>query len=377
MNNDTETYDRVWSPLLETVRADALDCVEANLAVGADRHAGVGAHLELGSALRFDTEPGPDGVPRVLSSVPHRLAAAHDRLGLRVSRRWDGVGGEELRRLVDETGPLYVIADAYNLAWTPYEGRQHTEHTFLLSTSDTVVDAYHDETPWGSCRPGAWRLSANDFDAMVPSATALLLAAEPVLARPEPLAANARALADAASSIDAYLAAQQGIGDQLVLDVWLLSRSRLLHAAWLAHHGLPSTEMEAQAQAWLTLASQTYVARRRVKVPSATVLDELGRLLHEDAAIADRLAATESAAPASADAVRAAVLLAVQEVLRIDEPTVLAAPTLRALPNYNSFRLVDIIERVETKLNVELDDLSPQALHDLDSLCAAFAGRPR
>jgi len=77
------------------------------------------------------------------------------------------------------------------------------------------------------------------------------------------------------------------------------------------------------------------------------------------------------------DAVRAAVLLAVQEVLHIDEPTVLAAQTLRALPNYNSFRLVDIIERVETRLNVELDDLTPQALRDIDSLCAAFAGRLR
>ncbi len=377
VNNDTQTYDRVWSPLLETVRANALDCVQANLAVVADRHAGAGAHLELGSTLRFDTEPGPDGVPRVVSSVPYRLAAAHDVLGLRVSQRWDGIGGGQLRRLVADTGPLYVVADAYTLGWTPYAGRQHTDHTFILSTSDSVVDAYHDETPWGSCRPGVWRLSTAELDAMVSSATALLLAAEPVTARPSPLAANACAMADAVSSIEAYLAAQRGLSDQLVLDVWLLSRSRLLHAAWLAHHGRPSTAMDEQAQAWLTLASQAYVARRRARTPHATVLDELGRLLGEDVAIASRLAAMEPAVPASADAVRAAVLLAVQEVLHIDEPTVLAARTLRALPNYNSFRLVDIIERVETRLNVELDDLTPEALRDIDSLCAAFAGRSR
>ncbi|KAA2261400.1 acyl carrier protein [Solihabitans fulvus] len=371
----TETYDRLWSPVLETLRADALDCVQANLAAVADRHNGSGAHLALGSALRFETEPGQDGAPQVASSVPYRLAAAHDLLGLRVAKRFDDVDGAALRELVGEHGPLYVIADAHTLAWTPYAGQQHTEHTFLLSASDTVVDAYHDETPWGSCRPSVWRLSPTDFDAMVPSATVLLLATEPVTARPGALADNARALADAVPDIDAYLAANRG-SDQLVLDVWLLGRSRLLHAAWLGGNA----EADAHAGAWLALASQTYVAWRRAKRTGAlpaTVLDELARLLHEDVAMAGRLAAAEPVAAADDDLVRATVLAAIEDVLRLDESIVLAARTLRDLPNFNSFRLVDIIERVESQLNVELDadDLTPQALRDTDSLCAAFARR--
>ncbi|MFC3454870.1 acyl carrier protein [Amycolatopsis speibonae] len=361
MTSPAETYDRLWSPLLETVRADALDCVQANLAVLADRHGGAGAHLSLGAPLRFDLEPGP----RVAASLPYRLAAAQELLGLRVTRRWDGVDGARLRALAAEAGPLYVIADAHDLTWTPYAGRRHTEHTFLLSTSDTVVDAYHDETPWGPCRPGVWRISPAELDALPPTATALRFATEPVAPPPDILAANARAMADAVPAIDAYLSADHGEG--LVLDIWLLGRSRLLHGAWLARHDRPSPEIDEQARAWLTLASKSFVAWRRshTGAPTAAVLDDLGRLLHEDVAIAARLAA------------RHAVLSAIQEVLRVDEPTVRAATTLRELPGYNSFGLVEIIERAEARLAVVLQDgdLAPQALQDIDSLCAIFASR--
>lgn len=371
MTDLAETYDRLWSPVLETLRADALDCVQANLAVVADRHGGAGTHLSLGAPLRFDTEPGPDGSPRVAASVPYRLAAAHELLGLRVTRRWDDVDGARLRALVAETGPLYVIADAHHLAWTPYAGRRHTEHTFVLSTPDTVVDAYHDETPWGPCRPGVWRLSPAELDAMLPTATALRLATEPVGDRPDVLAANAMAMADAVPAIDAYLEADRTDGAGLVLDIWLLGRSRLLHGAWLARHDRPSPEVEAHAQAWLTLASKSYVAWRRSRTGalSTAILDDLGHLLHEDVAIAARLATRHT--------VRTAVFNAIQDVLRVDEPTVRAATALRELPNYNSFRLVEIIERVETHLSVVLhdDDLTPEALQDTESLCAAFARR--
>ncbi|WP_199754084.1 acyl carrier protein [Amycolatopsis sp. WAC 01375] len=365
MTSLAETYDRLWSPLLETIRADALDCLQANLAVLADRHGEAGAHLSLGAPLRFDLEPGP----RVAASLPYRLAAAHETLGLRVARRWDGIDGARLRALADEAGPLYVIADAHGLTWTPYAGRRHTEHTFLLSTSDTVVDAYHDETPWGPCRPGVWRLSPSELDAMLPTATALRFTAEPIAEQSDVLAVNAKAMADAVPAIDAYLAADHG--DGLVLDIWLLGRSRLLHGAWLARYDRPSPEVDEHAKAWLTLASKSYVASRRSRTgaPGTAVLDDLGRLLHEDVAIAARLAARHTT--------RAAVLAVIQDVLRIDEPTVRAATTLRELPNYNSFGLVDIIERVETRLAVVLDDedLTPQALQDIDSLCAIFARR--
>jgi len=382
MTTITETYDRTWSPVLDGVRADALDCVQANLAVVTDRWAGAGAHLALGATLRFDTEPDVHGRPRVAASVPYRLAEARDLLGLRVAHRWD-VDGATLPGLVADNGPLYVVADAFSLEWTPYRGRQHAEHTFLLSTSDnasvTVVDAYHDETPWGPHRPGVWRLRSAELTAMLPRATAMLLRAEPVTSRPGVLAANARAMADALPAIDAYLAVAGTRAADLVVDIWLLGRSRLLHAAWAASRGLPAEPVLAHAQDWLRLAAQSFVAGRRSRdgaVPES-VLDELARLLHAEVDLAARLAEAERRS--RPDAVLDTVLDVVAAVLRVDPATVLATPTLRDLPNYSSYRLVEVIERVETALDVELtgEDLTPRALTDVHSLCAVFAGRLR
>jgi acyl carrier protein len=364
-----ETYDPVFSALLETVRADALDCVQANLAVLADWHGKVGAHLELGAPLRFDTEVGPTGVPRVASSVPYRLAAAHDLLGLRVAERWDGVSGVELGDLVAEHGPLYVLGDAYDLAWTPYAGHQHTEHTFILSTSDTVVDAYRDETPWGPHYPGTWRISPGDL----PPVTAFLLAADAVPARPGVLAANARAMSEALPAIATYLDANSAGSERVVLDIWLLGRSRLLHAAWLTRHGIDAEAADAQARAWLSFASQSYVAWRRGGL-SPTVLAEMSRLLHEDVELAAKLAAFEVRPQHD---VKAVVVTAIGEVLRVTEDTVRAASALRELPGFNSFRLVDIIERAETQLDVRLkdEDLTAESIRDVEALCAAFIRR--
>jgi acyl carrier protein len=378
----TETHDRLWSPLLDSLRADALDCVQANLALVADRHAGPGSHLALGATLAFDTEQGTGGVEKVVSSVPHRLTQAEDLLGLRVKDRFDSVDGPQLRELVAHTGPLYVIGDAHTMSWLPYAGQQHLEHTFLLSTPDTVVDAYHDETRWGPTRPGAWRLSPAELDAMVPSATALLISTGPVPVADTifRLAANATAMTTAVPRIDSYLAAhRESFGDvalleQLVMDIWLLGRSRLLHAAWLGTVESPDLVAAAEdhAQCWLALAAQSFVAlyrARRGGRVSGAVLDELDRLLHEDVAMAVRLS--------TADTVHAAVVAAIQEVLRVDGVALAAAPTMRELPNYNSFRLVEIIEKVEARLGVELDpdDLNAQTLRDVDSLCQAFAHR--
>lgn len=367
----TPTYDRIWSPLLETVRADALDCVQANLAVVADRLGGAGAYLALGAPLRFETEQGADGVPKVAASLDHRLAVADDLLGLCVEERRDGVDGPALRALVAEHGPVFVVADAFGLPWTALAGRQHAEHTFILSTPDTVVDAYHDDTAWGACRPGTWRVPAAELDAAVPSATALRLAAGPVTSPGDVLRANAHSLAVAGPAIDAYLAASRPDPAGLVLDIWLLARSRLLHAAWLAWSGRPTEEMAERARAWQTLASTSYVVLRRATTgPPASVLDGMRELLHADAEVAARLAGDGG--------IRAALLDVVGEVLRIDGGSVNGA-ALRDLPNYNSLRLVEIVERAEERLGVRLDDtdLTPQALRDVDSLCAAFERRVR
>ncbi|MEU7994190.1 phosphopantetheine-binding protein [Micromonospora sp. NPDC049060] len=391
------TRSREWTPVLTGLRADLLDCVQVNLAALADRAYGPGAHLALGATLRFHTVEGPAGTPAVTASVDQRLAEAADLLGLRVARRWDDVPGARLRELVAAHSPLYVVADTFTMSWLPYAGNQHMEHSFLLVDAGehcVVVDGYHNSTQWGDARPGTWRMSTADFDAAVPRATAMTVVADgaPVLDRAAVLRENAAALRAEADRIEDYLAAvRRRAGEaeaaaQLVLDVWLLGRSRALHAAWLA--GDPDAadaarEAAARADAWLALASQSYVAMRRVRrggVFPAPVLDQLAGLLRDDVALAGRLADAGPVPPprdgSAADPGRIREVLAdeVRGVLGVGPEVPVDGRPLRTLSGFNSFRLVEVIERAEARLGVELDpdDLTGPALHDLDSLGAVF-----
>lgn len=367
----SETVDRTWSPVLDGVHAAELDCLQANLAVVADRHHGAGTHVALGAAPRFAPAFPPDGPPSLDVPVDTRLDEASRLLGLSVAAREDGLDGPALRRLAAAHGPLYVVGDAHTMPWVPYFGQKHMEHSFLLTAagdSCTVVDAYHNDTPWGSARPAVWRMAVADFDAAVPksSAFAVTASAVPAVDVGAELVASARAL----DFVDRYVAAVREHGDRpagwdaLVLDVWLVARTRALHARWLAAAGVDDGGRAAEsAQAWLTLAAQTYVAMRRARrgggMPSALV-DRVHELL-----VADRDVAVELA-------VRSAVVGALASVLELD-PAVVAGP-LRELPKFNSFRLVDVIERVESALRVELDpdDLATGDLRDVDALAGLF-----
>jgi len=386
-----------WTDVLGTLRADALDCLQANLAVAADVGYGRGAHVALGATLRHAMVDGPLGIPVVAASLDRRLAEAAQLLGLRVTRRWDQVDGPRLRRLAEAHGPVYVVADAYTLRWVPYAGRQHMEHSFLLVESGPsclVVDGYRNSTRWGEARPGTWRLPAAELDAAVPTATVLTLATDggtaPALDPAAVLDANVRGLAESGPMIDRYLDAVQGrVGDpdviaQVVLDVWLLGRSRRLHAEWLSAAGVAGPDGPAaaarHAESWLALAGQSYLAMRRAARRGGLprpVIDELARLLHEDATLARRLAAGAFVAAGSgtAVAVRAAVVEELRAVMRVDADFLSGDQPLRALPDYSSFRLVEVIERVEAKLGVELDpdELTTEGLRSVDSLCRLFA----
>jgi hypothetical protein len=380
-----------WSPVLEHLRSDAMDCLQTNLAAHADDAHGAGSHLALGAPLRYPAVGRRDGEPSVGASLEERLEEARDLLGLTVAERWDGLDGPAVRRLAETVTPLYVVADTYTMGWVPYAGQRHLEHSVLVTRggpSVTVVDGYHNDTPWGQARPGAWRVPAAAFDAAVPHATVLVLTAGPV-PRLEPaavLAHNAAAAAGAVPSIDRYLdgirravATPEGL-DRLVLDVWLLGRSRVLHAAWSATvHGVPAAarvDAAAQAQAWLTLTAQSYVAMRRARrgggVPTA-VVDEMARLLYGDVARVD--GSDGPSATGAVDAARAAVLDALVSVLRVDAHALPGGTVLRDLPGFSSFRLLDVIEGAESRLGVELapDHLEAGSLQDLKSLCALFA----
>jgi hypothetical protein len=390
-----ETRDRTWSPVLDGLTAGALDCIQTGLAALADRRHGAGTHLVLGARLGFEPTIVPGRPPTVEVPVARRLAEAHELAGLRVVERRDGLDGPALRRFADErpeAGPLYVVADAFTMLWTPYRGHRHMEHSLLLVPSSgdyTVVDPYHNDTEWGVARPGVWRLSSAELDAAIsPDASAMVITADRLPAA-EPaavIAENARALAGA--DLERYLADlrdgsdRPGAVDALVFDIWLLGRSRLLHAAWLETvPGVPA-ELHAAAQGqaweWLRLAAQSYVGLRRVRRGSElppSVVERLAQLLAGDVEFATRLAARMAPDDAVPAEIRETVLHAVRTVLRLDGTAARSVRTFRALPNFNSFRLVDIIEQVELTLGVVLrsEDLTVDGLRDIDSLARLFA----
>lgn len=381
-----ETYHRDFSPLLDDLPAEQFDCLQSNLAVLIDRHRGPGAHVVLGSAPRFDTVPDENGVPRLAAGLADRLAQAHDLAGLRVARRFDDVAGARLAGLAAEHGPLYVVADVHDLAWTPYAGRRHEEHSFLLCVDDVgtyVVDAYHDETPWGPARPGTWQLDQSDVDAL-PAAVALVLALDddaPVPSRHKDNASAKR------SSADEFVDRGRTAPDTLVQDVWLLGRSRALYATWLATLvGTPASVLgaaRAHAEAVTALGGRLFLARRRGGDLSDDLLDALRALLRADAdligAVVTGAGPAEAAEESTVDGGVAAdvVFAAIAAVLNVGEADVRATESLRELPGFNSFKLVDIIERAEDALGVELadEDFTPDALTQASALCAAFARR--
>lgn len=310
------------------MRTDLMDCLQVNLAVLAERHS-PGAWLELGSELTGE------------STLDSRLDQAARLLGLQVVKRHDDA---ELRdRATDEL--QYAVADAFSLSWVPYAGHQHMEHSFLFRDCGDVceiVDSYQNVTPWGEARPGTWQVP---WDSL-PRAVVVEFAFGGVPARSPitPLVLDADAVADAVCA-DV---------ERMVLDIWLLARSRGLHAVWL-----DSASFEEHAHDWTSLAAHSYVAMRRVSrggplAPSVPA--ELRRLLSRDVELTS---------------VRTAV---VAELAALELNVHSGRTVLRDVPGFSSFRLVDVIERVEARLGVEVaaEALTPESLRSLDSLCGLF-----
>ena len=389
MVSDVATVESM-ARAMGSVPAELLDCIQVNLAVVADHWHGEGTALRLGAPLRFDPRWRDDGLPVTESTADGRLADAGTLLGLDPA---------------DEAGdqPWYAIGDAFDLPWLPYHGRQHMEHSFLLVPDDagaTVLDAYHNDTPWGPARPCTHRLDGAGLDRLL--AGALMRIVRLRRAQPAPLppaavlAANRDALSTPATAVavDRYVAAYRGPADPLAaaerlsLETWLLARSRLLHLRWL--QGQPGVTVPPAAaehlRAWPGLAEQAYVALRRVQrgrpAPPATC-QRLADLLHGDAAAARSLAEsnphTEEEPPMSVPdvrqpGVREIVVQTAAQVLAVDPATLQNGGPLTEVPSFSSFRVVEIIERAEEALGVELAaaELTPDNLHHLDRLCAVF-----
>ncbi|KDN21585.1 acyl carrier protein [Amycolatopsis rifamycinica] len=349
------------------------DCVQVNLAELADRVHGAGTHLALGRVLRFWPRPGADGLPTVEPPVDAQVTESAELLGLRVTRRARIGSAGEL-----EPGPgCYVVADAYHLPWVPYHRKQHLEHSFLIEPAEdgvTVVDGYHNDTQWGAARPGRWPLGHAELaEALPDGALAFDVVAGDRPADRTPLVE----LADAGSYVATYAdhpdreRALRG----LTLQTWLLTRSRRLHAAAT---GPVTDAVRAHLAEWDALAKQVYLASRRVSAGRAEPRALFGRLaecLAADHTAFDGTlpAATESTVDSVgvSPELRESVAAAIGTVLGTEPPA--GARTLGDIPGFSSFRMMEIVERIESDLGVEFaaEDLVPEKLTHVDGLCRA------
>lgn len=291
---------------LTRLDADVHDCIQVNLSALADAHHGDRSRLRLGSRLDFAPGPGPGGLPTVEPTVSRCIELSVDLLGLGACGPLTDVA--QVRLTAD---PVYAVADAFDLPWVPYHGRQHLEHSFLLAAGPqpdeaTVLDAYHNETPWGSARPQRRIVPVGQLTAAIGAGglrtIELRPTALPALPVEQALRANAERLHAACESgvVEGYLRAYQehpdrlAAAEQLTLQTWLLARSRRLHGRWLARcqPDRPIEAVLAQGQAWASLAEHTYLALRRVQrgrpePPGLT--DRLRELLLTDVRLARTL----------------------------------------------------------------------------------------
>ncbi|HTZ45353.1 MAG TPA: hypothetical protein VMB79_15945 [Jatrophihabitans sp.] len=380
------TRSRTWTPLLAGLRSESMDCLQVNLAALADQAYGPGSHLALGAWLRLPLVAGPDSLLEASVPLAERLAEAGHLLGLAVAERQDGTTGDALVRSAGAAAPAYVVADAHAMGWLPMAGKQHLQHSFLLvgAGSDCLVaDGYHNSTPWGDARPGVWRVPSAELAAAATPATVLRFTplGLPALPIEQVAVGNAAALAGTLPLIPDYLAGlrehrtEQGVIDRIVLDSWLLGRGRDLHARWL-DSALPGSPVAAaalaRAEAWAGFTLQTFVAARRTQrgTPLAdSLFDDLAALLLGDAEFA-----RESAEPL----VHQVLVEELSALLPGDGRLALAGDpaevVLRELPNFSSFRLVDLIGRTEDRLAVQLDPdrLAGDSLRTLAGLQELF-----
>ncbi|MFE1770687.1 acyl carrier protein [Streptomyces sp. NPDC059008] len=367
-------------PALAGVRAEVLDCVQSNLAVLADHFHGAGTHLRLGSKLSSRWWPGADGLPTVDPPVEEQLAEAKRSLGLTVGAPTT-VTGARLDRLALAPGELrYALADAHAMPWLPYFGQQHMEHSFLLlapADADgpwTVVDAYDNDTQWGAAKPGTWTVTRAELAALGRIDLHDVTAEPDPPAHPEPRIDHAP-MADYLAALD-QAADRERACHRLTGDTWLLARSRRLHALFAAA-GRPLDEATAQHLAdWDKLVTQAYMTYRRVvrgrPEPAGTVT-RLAELLEADR----RIFPTPAATTPEAGGLRDRVALVVGAVLDADQTLLRTGDVdLAALPGFTSFRMVEIIDRLEAQLDIELDadDLVPENLRSMDGLCRIVRG---
>ncbi|MEU7576087.1 acyl carrier protein [Streptomyces sp. NPDC041068] len=359
-------------------RAGLFDCLQANLGVLADRLHGVGTHLRLGAVLRLRPRPGPDGLPTVEPPVEEVLADAADLLGLAVAEEWPRADGAWARPL---DGPVWVVADAYHLPWVPYHRQRHIEHSFLVEPGGdgpAVTDAYLNDTPWGAARPQRLAFGRDELAAVLDadSGPARAFRFSPVDLGPLP--EEAEPLDD--TLVDDYLHSyaehpdRKAALDRFTMETWLLARSRRLRATYLGEHAgqrVPQP-VEEHLGRWDGLVEHTYLASRRVargRAEPPGLLTRAAEALRGDAVLLSAKGWESDGSPGAPEEITAAVEGTVRQVLRVQEPLD-ADADLRALPAFNSLRMLEIVDRLEETFAIEFGpgELVPEKLHRVRDL---------
>ncbi|MFF2809821.1 acyl carrier protein [Streptomyces sp. NPDC058000] len=369
---------------LGPVHTGLLDCIQANLAVLADHHHGPGTHLRLGAPLGLRSWERPaDGLPTVDPPLTEHLTTLPALVGLRVVDHTRLTRAELLAGRAADDGPRYVVADAYHLPWLPYHGRAHMPHSFLLAAGPDgwhVTDAYRNETEWGPATPGHWVLPEADLGGLTTADVVELAPADlPPLSAQPPVAAL-----DPAAT-DAYLAPYDACPDrarvlaQLTVETWLLARTRKLHATYRAlfagRADGPEPGPEADhLRAWDKVVEQTYLAHRRVSRGRAEppgVVDRLRGVLAADRTVFGTVPAPAGPPAPDDGELRRRVAAVAADVLGVPASDLLGGAPFDSFPAFSSFRLVEIIERLESALDRELDadELIPENLRRVDDLC--------
>ncbi|MEU2587357.1 hypothetical protein ABZ612_31495 [Streptomyces avermitilis] len=369
------------------LRAELLDCLQVNLAWLARTEYGV-SPLVLGARLEFTPrDDGPGRLPTVEAATGTHVERTAAALGLSLTDR---------HTLPPRTGTLpagpgtaYVIADAYHLPWVPYHGHAHMDHSFLFCRDSSglavVRDGYHNDTPYGPARPGAWTLTEGELAEALPDGARVYRVTRAGVPQD-----GIEVVPATAAAVESYVHAYREHPDReealarLTLETWLLARARRLHAARRAAGGT-APAVEEHLTAWGKLAEQTFLAHRRVqrgRPEPAGPLERLAELLQADARVFTAPSPAWEAAPVTAgagtatagspdtDTLRTAVAEEAAAVLRVPAAELLAGRALTEIPGFGSFRMVDIVERIEERLDIEFDaaDLVPENLHDLDGL---------
>ncbi|MFF2392314.1 hypothetical protein [Nocardia sp. NPDC058114] len=271
--------DEIVNELL-TVAPYDYDCVVGNVAalLGLHRY---DPDRVLGSAFCAGPAPDAQGVPSFGHLGARQLERAVHTGSLRY-REFDADGD-----LVPSI-PYMAIGDAFDMAWTPYRGRKHIEHGFLVLGADLAFDAYRTITEFGEAVPTA--ITGRDLRAVsVQRRMNLLIGdvaadfiADPVAYRDH----------DAASRYSRLLHKQMLSLEQLALDTWLVARARRVNARYRnSYDGRLGEELSSSGEAWTRASELVYMALRRSRrgrpVP-LTYVDAIDAALAIDTDVAGR-----------------------------------------------------------------------------------------